>query len=114
MPEPKIEILKSETHLERLFLEAVRISLDRLAGDPDCPVTAREIITQFEATADWRFDMKTIKLLIEQEGLSSGEPELTQQAEALVTAFRDADFADIKFPWSKLLERGKKLIFANF
>jgi hypothetical protein len=53
-------------------------------------------------------------LLIEREGLSSGEPELTQQADALVTAFRDAGFADIKFPRTMLLERGKKLIFANF
>jgi hypothetical protein len=30
MPEPKIEILTSETHLERLFLDTVRIGLDSL------------------------------------------------------------------------------------
>jgi len=58
--------------------------------------------------------MESVKLLIEQEGLSSGEPALTKQAVALASAFRDAAFADITFPRLKLLKRGRKLIFANF
>jgi len=114
MPEPKIEILSSDTHLERLFLEVVRIGLDRLHGDPDYPATAQEMVSQFDELSDWRFSMESIKLLIEQEGLSSSEPALTKQAEALVTAFRDGGFADFKFPMPKLLKRGKKLILANF
>jgi len=114
MPGPKVEILKSETHLERLFLELVRIGLDRLQGGPDCPATAREIIAQFDKMGDWRFDMESIKLLIEQEGLSSGEPELTQQAEALMSAFQTIGFADFRFPRTRLLKRGRKLILANF
>jgi hypothetical protein len=114
MPEPKIEILTSETHLERLFLDTVRIGLDSLHSDPDYPATAQEIISQFDKFSDWRFSMETIKSLIEQEGLSSGEPALTMQAEALMTAFRDAGFADFKFPMPKLLKRGRKLILANF
>ena len=114
MPRLKIEILNSETHLEQLFLEATRIGFDRLQDDPDYPATAREIIAQFDETGDWRLDMESIKLLIEQEGLFSGEPALTRQAEALVNAFRDAGFADIKFPRSKLLNRGRELILANF
>ena len=114
MLERKIEILTSETHLERLFLELVRIGLDRLRDVPDHPATAREIIARFDEMGDWRFGMESVKLLIEQEGLSSGEPALTRQAVALANAFRDAGFADIAFPRLKLLKRGRERILANF
>ena len=114
MPDLKIEILKSGTHLERLFLELVRTRFDSLQDDPDYPATAQEIISQFDELSDWRFSIETIKLLIEQEGLSSCEPALTKQSEALKAAFRDGDFADFNFPIPKLLERGRKLILANF
>jgi hypothetical protein len=114
MLEPKIEILSSETHLERLFLDTVRIGLDRIHSDPDYPVTAQEMVAQFDEWSEWRFGMETIKSLIEQEGLSSCEPALTKQAEALMTAFRDGGFADFSLPMPKLLERGRKLILANF
>jgi hypothetical protein len=114
MTDVRIEILKSETHLERLFLEAVRIRLDSLHDDPDDPVTAQGVLTQFDETSDWRFSMETIKSLIEQEGLSTGEPALTKQAESLMVAFCEGDFADFNFPIPKLLERGRKLILANF
>ena len=114
MPDLKIEILKSGTHLERLFLEVVRIGLDSLHDDPDYPATAQEIITQFDELSDWRFSMETIKSLIEHEGLSSGELALTKQAEALIVAFREGGFVDFKFPMPKLLEHGRKLILANF
>ena len=110
----KIEILNSETHLEWLFLAAMRIGLDRLHVDPDYPATAQEIITQFEEPGDMGFGLESVKLLIQQEGLSSGEPALTMQAEALVMAFRNAGFAEINQPGSRLMERGMRVILANF
>jgi len=114
MSASKIEILNSRIQIERLFLEAMRIGLDCPEGDPDAPVTAREIIARFDATAEWWFELRPIKLLIEQEGLASGEPELTRQAESMVTAFHDAGLADIRRPRPMLLEHGREIIVENF
>ncbi|MEM9059294.1 MAG: hypothetical protein AAGD13_02430 [Pseudomonadota bacterium] len=104
----------SQKDVEDLFLKAVRISLDRLSDDPDRPQTAPQIVDQMEALADWRFDIESIKTLLDREGSYPEPTDLQREANALIDRFREADLVDMTRGGLSVLPRGHALIHEHF